>query len=340
MQFGYTFRAQFPPGEDMQAHFGELLEQARAAEKWGYASITKGSHLSSYPLQMFQQLPFLARVAAEVPNLRLIAGIVLLPLHNPLQVAEEIASLDVMTGGRFVFGIGLGYREVEFKACGTTQRERVPRLLENLEAIKRLWTEEKVDMKGSHFALEGASCSLKPVQKPYPPIWVGADSDPGIVRAAEIGDCWFINPHVRADTLERQIELYKSALDRCGKPYPAEMPIRRDVFVARTREDAIRLSRPSLEMKYKTYRQWGQDKAMPEGDNNFAVPFEELMEDRFLLGSPEEVAGQIIRLIDMLDVNHIVLNIQQPGMSHALTLEVMQMLAEEVFPQVRQGVRS
>ncbi|MDP7384403.1 MAG: LLM class flavin-dependent oxidoreductase, partial [Nitrospinota bacterium] len=278
MQFGYTFRAQFPPGEDMQARFGELLEQARAAEKWGYDSITKGSHLSSYPLQMFQQLPFLARVAAEAPKLRLIAGIVLLPLHNPLQVAEEIASLDVMTGGRMVFGIGLGYREVEFRACGTTQRERVPRLLENLEAIKRLWTEEKVDMKGSHFALEGASCSLKPVQKPYPPIWVGADSDPGIVRAAEIGDCWFINPHVRADTLERQIELYKNALERCGKPYPAEMPIRRDVFVARTREDAIRLSRPSLEMKYKTYHQWGQDKAMPEGDNNFAVPFEELME--------------------------------------------------------------
>jgi alkanesulfonate monooxygenase SsuD/methylene tetrahydromethanopterin reductase-like flavin-dependent oxidoreductase (luciferase family) len=110
--------------------------------------------------------------------------------------------------------------------------------------------------------------------------------------------------------------------------------------VARTREDAIRLSRPSLEMKYKTYHQWGQDKAMPEGDNNFAVPFEELMEDRFLLGSPEEVAGQIIRLIEMLDVNHIVLNIQQPGMSHALTLEAMQMLAEEVFPLVRRGVRS
>ncbi len=146
MHFGYTFRAQYPQGEDMEARFADLVEQARSAQAWGYSSITKGSHFSSHPLQMFQQLPFLARIAADVPNMQLIAGIVPLPLHNPLQVAEEIATIDVMSGGRLVFGVGLGYREVEYKGFGTKVKDRVPRLIENLEAIRRFWGEDKVNM--------------------------------------------------------------------------------------------------------------------------------------------------------------------------------------------------
>ena len=146
MQFSYTFRAQYPQGEDMEARFADLVEQARSAQAWGYSSITKGSHFSFHPLQMFQQLPFLARIAADVPNMQLIAGIVPLPLHNPLQVAEEIATIDVMSGGRLVFGVGLGYREVEYKGFGTKVKDRVPRLIENLEAIRRFWGEDKVNM--------------------------------------------------------------------------------------------------------------------------------------------------------------------------------------------------
>jgi len=337
MQFGISFRSQFPPEDDMGLRFGEVMEQARRAREWGYESVTKGSHFSSHPFRMFHQTLFLARAAAEAPGLRLIAGVVLLPLLNPLDVAEQMATLDVISGGRSVFGIGLGYREVEYKAFGTSEGERVRRLLENLEAVKRLWTEEKVTMKGSHFELDGASCSLRPLQAPHPPVWVGADSDGGVRRAARIADSLLINPHARLDTLERQMEIYRREREACGLPMPAELPIRREVFVARTREEAIRRSRPSLERKYKAYHQWGQDKALPAGDNDFDVPFEELIRDRFLLGSPGEVAEQILRLADRLGVNHVIFNVQQPGMSQQHTLEAMQMLAEEVFPRVRQG---
>ncbi len=100
-----------------------------------------------------------------------------------------LADIIVMSGGRVIFAAALGYREVEFRAFGTTQKERVPRFEENLEAVKRLWTEDSVDMVGSHFTLEHAAVGTKPVQKPHPPIWIGANADPAIRRAARLGDC-------------------------------------------------------------------------------------------------------------------------------------------------------
>ncbi len=337
MEFGLMLRGQFEQGEDMGARFMELMEQARVADKLGYASITKGSHYSAYPLQDFQQLPFLTRVSAEAPNVRLNAGIVLLSLHKPLDLAEQLASMDVMSGGRVIFGAGLGYREVEFRAFGSTQGERVQRFIENLEAIKRLWTEEKVSMKASHFELLEASCPLKPHQKPHPPIWIGANSDPGIRRAAQLGDCWYINPHNRLDTTFRQMDVYKQALDELGKPFPEELPMRREGFVAASREEAIRICRPYLEIKYKSYHQWGQDKAMPEGDNNLGLEFDELLRDRFVLGSPDEVAEQILSLSKGLGVNHLIMSIQWPGMPQSLVLDTMHILAEDVLPKVREG---
>ena len=87
-------------------------------------------------------------------------------------------------------------------------------------------------MKGSHFELDHANCTVKPLQKPMPPIWIGANADVAIRRAARIGDCWYINPHNTLATIERQMDLYKRALDEYGKPFPAEVPMRREVFVA------------------------------------------------------------------------------------------------------------
>src|SRR5262249_32783841 len=158
-----------------------------------------------------------------------------------LDIAEQIASVDVMSGGKVIFGVALGYRDVEYLAFGTSQKERVGRFEENLEAVKRLWTEDVVHMQGSHFTLDRASVGTKPVQPPYPRVWIGANADPAIRRAARLGDCWYVNPHNRMDTIVRQVEVYRRALDEYGKPFPKEFPARREVFVARSREEAIRL---------------------------------------------------------------------------------------------------
>ena len=337
MQFGLMMRAQFPKEDDMGARFQELLEQARLANALGYASITKGMHYSGAPWRDFQQFPFLCRLMAETPAMRLNFGLILLSLHKPLDIAEQIATVDVMSGGKVIFGVALGYREVEFLAFGTTQKERVKRFEENLEAVKRLWTEDTVDMVGSHFTLRGASLGTKPVQKPHPPIWIGANADPAIRRAARLGDCWYVNPHNRIETIVRQVDVYKRALDACRKPFPAEFPARREVFVARSRSEAIRLCAPFLAAKYQAYDQWGQGRAMPEGDNDLGADFDDLIRDRFLLGSPDEVAEQVLALNRTTGINHLIMSVQWPGMPQSMVLDELHTLAEEVFPRVRQG---
>ena len=337
MQFGIVLRGQFAAGENARSGFRELIEQAHLAEALGFDSITKSQHYSTYPLQALQQIPLLSRLSGEVPNLRLNAGVVLAALLKPLDVAEQLASLDVMSGGKLIFGVALGYREVEYKAFGADRRRRGALLEENLATIKRLWTEETVDMVGSHFELDGAACSIKPVQKPHPPIWIGANADVAIRRAARLGDCWYVNPHNSVATTERQLEVYKEALAEAGKSFPDEFPMRREVFVAATREEALRLCGPYLAAKYQSYRDWGQNREMPK-DDGLAESFDELVGDRFLIGSPEEVAQQIIGLSLRLGVNHLVMSVQWPGMPHALALETMRMLAEHVFPKVREAL--
>ena len=338
MQFGLMTRGQYELGDDMQQRFAELAEQVRLADRLGFASLTKGSHYSAWPYQDFQQLPYLARMMAEAPGLRLNAGIVLLPLHKPLDLAEQLATMDVMSGGRVIVGVGLGYRDVEMAGFGTAQAERIRRFEENLEAIRRLWTEEKVTMEGSHFALREASCPTKPVQKPHPPIWIGANADAAIRRAARLGTCWYINPHNRISTILEQLDVYRRALDELGKPMPGELPIRREVFVADSREDAIRLCGPHLAGKYAVYASWGQDKAMPAGDADLTAAFEDLARDRFIVGSADEAAEQMIALARATGVNHIVMSVQWSGMPQSLALETLQRLAEDVFPKVRQGI--
>jgi alkanesulfonate monooxygenase SsuD/methylene tetrahydromethanopterin reductase-like flavin-dependent oxidoreductase (luciferase family) len=338
MKFGLMIRGQHHQGEDMRLRHRDDLELARGAEALGFDSVGKASHYSTHPFQMLQQIPFLAQVAAVAPKMRLLCGVLLLPLHKPLDVAEQLATLDVMSDGKLIFGAGVGYREVEFKAFGTTLRQAGPRFEENLDAIKRLWTEDFVTMKGSHFELDGANCTVKPVQKPMPPIWIGANADVGIRRAARMADAWFVNPHNTLATLERQMDVYKRELERVGKPFPpAEFPMAREVFVARSREEAIRLARPALEEKYKAYRAWGQDKVMPPEDR-FDVAFEELLNDRFLLGTPAEVAQQMIAQARRFRTDYFCMGVHLPGMPQTLALEQLEMLAKEVFPAVRQGV--
>lgn len=337
-QFGLVIRGQYAMGDDVSARFQDTLAMVRRAEALGFDSLTKTSHYSTPPFQMLQQIPLLARFTAEVPTMRLNAGIVILPLHSPLAVAEEFATLDVMSGGRMILGVALGYRELEFKAFGADLKHRVRRFEDNLIAIRRLWTEDEVHMKGGHFELDGAACLPKPVQRPHPPIWIGANADKAIQRAARLGDCWYINPHQTVETIERQMQVYRRALDDENKPFPAELPMRREVFVAASREEALRLSAPFLGPKYAAYAAWGQEKDMAAGDNDLSGAFEDLAADRFLIGTPDEVAGQIIDINRRLGVNHLVMSMEWAGMDERLALDTMELFAAEVMPKVRSGL--
>lgn len=337
MRFGIMMRGQFAPSEAIAERFQEMLAQARLAERLGYDSLCKGSHYSTAPLQDLQQIPFLARVAAEAPSLRLLTGVMLLPLHKPLDVAEQIGTLDIITAGKVIFGCGVGYRDVEFKAFGTSRTERGRRFEENLAAVLRLWQEETVSLKGSHFELDGACCSAKPVQRPHPPIWIGGSADAAIRRAARMGSCWYIGPNDRLQAIEAQLETYKRALDDAKRPFPNEFAFRREVFVAPTRDEAFRLAEGPIMTKYKAYFSWGLGRSRPGADDELDQSFAELARDRFFIGSPDDVAEQMLRFRQRLGVNHVVMSLHWPGLDIRHSMDAMQLLADEVFPKVREA---
>jgi alkanesulfonate monooxygenase SsuD/methylene tetrahydromethanopterin reductase-like flavin-dependent oxidoreductase (luciferase family) len=298
----------------MVDRFREHIDQVRAARDAGFDLIVMGQHFLSTPFQEVQSLPALARLAAEAGTMRVGATVILLPLLNPVDVAEQVATLDVITEGRFIFGVGLGYRDEENEAFGVAPKERVGRLVEGLEVIKQLWSGGEVTHHGRFFHLTRARMMLRPVQRPHPPIWFAANNDAAVVRAARLGDAWVINPHAKLAILERQMGVYRHALREAGRPFPAELPF--------------------LEAKYKAYASWGQDKALPEGDT-FAHEFEELVADRFIVGDPDDAVREIKRYAERLGANCFIFRIQWPGMEQAKVLRTIALLAERVFPALR-----
>jgi alkanesulfonate monooxygenase SsuD/methylene tetrahydromethanopterin reductase-like flavin-dependent oxidoreductase (luciferase family) len=334
MKFGLIVSKQHPPGVSMVERFREHSAQVRAARDAGFDLILMGQHYLSTPFQELQTLPSLARLAAEAGTMRLGATVLLLPLLNPVDVAEQVATLDVICEGRFIFGAGLGYRDEEYEAFGVRREERVARFVEALQVIKRLWSEDDVTHHGRFFHLTHARMMLKPVQQPHPPIWFAANNDGAVERSARMADAWVINPHAKLPILERQMALYRKALHEAGKPFPAELPMIKELYVAPDRQTAIQECRPFLEAKYQAYASWGQDKALPQGDS-FDLAFEELVQDRFIIGDPDDCIRELRRYVDALGVNCFVFRIQWPGMEQAQVLRTIQLLAERVMPALK-----
>lgn len=334
MRFGLFISDQFAPGEDAARRFAEQLEYVRLARDLGFSTVLVGQHFLSDPFQMLQPGPAVARIAADAGAMRVGVTIYLLPLLNPLQTAEEVATLDTITGGRFIFGAGLGYREVEDNAFGLPKGARAPRLIENLDVMKRLWRGEAVSLDRTDCRLSGARLSLRPIQRPHPPIWIAANNDAAVARAAAIGDTWIINPHAKLETIARQMGIYRDALHATGKPFPAELPMIREIAVAEDRAAAIRTVRPFLERKYQAYVEWGQHKVLPQADD-MTIPFEQLVDDRFIVGGPGECAAEIRKCADATGATEMIFRLYWPGMDHATVLRTIRLLRERVWPLVR-----
>ena len=276
----------------------------------------------------------MARLVPESGDMRIVLGILLLPLYSPAEVAETVATLDIISGGRVVFGVGLGYRDIEYEAFNVDRRHRVSRFLESLELVKRLWTEDDITFEGKHFQLTGGTSTVRPIQKPYPPIWIAANNDGMVRRAGRLGHPWFLNPHATLTTLERQMGIYREGLEQGGNPMPGELPIIKELHVARTHEEAVRVAGPYMESKYRSYADWGQDKVLP-GEEDFRVSFEELARDRFLVGSVEEVIQQIEEHHQRLGANHFLFRVHWPGMEAYHAYRVVEIMGDHVLPYFR-----
>lgn len=175
--------------------FKDVLRIVDAAQENGFTYIAIGQHFLYGELRWLQPVPLLARLAAHVePNVKLVTQIMIAPLYHPVMLAEEIATLDVVTEGRLIFGAGLGYRPEEFDYLGIPFKQRAGRFDESLQIMKKLWTEEEVTFHGKYFQLEGVKPHLFPVQDPHPPIWIGAHAMGGVRRAGKYGDAYATPP--------------------------------------------------------------------------------------------------------------------------------------------------
>ena len=326
MRFGLFVSAQYPAEEDPAARLAEHLEQVRFLRDSGFRSLFAGQHFLPAPFQMLQPVPLLARLAAESGELRVGAGILLLPLLNPVEVAEQAATLDVLTGGRFVLGVGLGYRAEENAAFGVTER-RVRVFREKLDVVRRLLEGEEVTAAGPGYRLEGARLAPRPLQSPRPPIWMAANGDSAVRRAARLADTWFVNPHASVAEVERQLALFRAERGST----PAELPMMREACLAPTDEEALAIARPHLARKYEAYVDWGQSDVLPPTDT-LRQDWDALHAGRFLLGSPETVLEQVGAL-RALGVTDLVVRVQWPGLPTRDAMRTLELLASEVLPR-------
>ncbi len=310
MKIGMYMATQWPQGADLGQEMANLCEQTRAAKENGFASVLVGQHFLSEPLQMIQAEPLLARLVAEGEGMEFGIAIVLLAMQNPVIVAEYAASLDWITGGKYILGVGVGYRQEEFEGLGVPFEERRSRFEEAIPLIRRLWTEDKVEHRGEHFTVGGLSASIRPKQAGGPPIWVGGEIPPAVRRAARLGCPWVIPPTMHWDDAVHRLGVYKATMGEAGTSNPHGQPLIREVVIGATREAAMAAAGPHLLAKYESYASWGQTAA---SEGSLADRFDEFCAKRFIIGDEAEVEDEMARYRDEMGVDHFLVRLQWPG---------------------------
>jgi len=210
VKFGIGLPNGFPRSE---INATEYLEVAAKAEEYGYDSVWGGDHIV-FHIPRFEIFTTLAAVAARTTRIHLGPAVLLLPLRNPVHVAQAVATLDHISGGRFIFGVGVGGEHPkEFMASGVPVKERGARTNEGLEVLCRLWTGEKVAFSGKYYRFDEIAMLPTPVQRPHPPIWVGGRSEGALRRTVKFGQAWapafvtperFLQGRARLDALCRE----------------------------------------------------------------------------------------------------------------------------------------
>ena len=320
MRLGLLLTPQGVEGAPPRGIVEECAALTRAARDAGFSTVLVSHHVLSAPYPMLQPMPLLARLAGEAGEMFLGTGVLLLTLLNPVDVAEHVVTLDAVTGGRVILGVGLGYRPEERAAFGIVHRPaRV--MLDKLRVVRRLLDGEVVSAEGPGYRLDSARLALRPLVRP--PIWMAANTDVGVRRAARNGDAWLVNPHARLDDVARQLDLLAQV--RGGRPY--RVPVVREVCLAPTDAEARTLAERFLGPKYATYVSWGQSEAMPPGDT-LDRGFDELAHDRFIVGGPETAARAVADLRERCGATDLIARVTWPGLPLIDAMRTVHLLAE------------
>jgi alkanesulfonate monooxygenase SsuD/methylene tetrahydromethanopterin reductase-like flavin-dependent oxidoreductase (luciferase family) len=325
MQFGLYVNPQFQDDAPLAAATGNMAEQVRTARDAGYASIFVPHHYLSAPMRMFQANILLARLAADAGDMRVGPGIWLMGMTNPVQIAEEAATLDWIAPGGYTLALGLGYRDQEFQAFGETARTRAGRTTEAIEVIRKLWSQERVTHHGRFFKLDDVGASIRPRNGHSLPLWLGATVDPAIQRAARLADTWMASFSHPWTELERANDVYNAARADAGLPAPTERPLCRECFIADTPAKAMEIAREPLIYKYSAYASWGNKNVTA---TSFADDFDAFQASRFIIGDKQTAKDRIRWIKENRGSDHLILRMQWPGLPQRDVLRSIELMGE------------
>ncbi len=254
MRFGLTtdFRNRPGSGRSTAAVYAEMIDHFVGAEELGFDAAYIFEHHFTDDDYMASPMVAATAIAARTKRMRIGPDIAILPLYDPVRVAEDGAVLDLISNGRLDFGVGLGYRPEEYAGYGLDIKRKGSRANEALEIIRRLWQGETVSFHGKHFSIDGAKLSPRPVQQPNPPIWVGGFSKAAARRAARYGD-GYIGPSNRA-----MYQMYLDELQALGKDPTRARVMGGDLWliVAEDPDRTFAAYAPHLMYWFNAYSRW------------------------------------------------------------------------------------
>lgn len=314
--------------------YREALAEVLRAEELGFDSVWVAEHHGVRDHYWPAPVQALTGFATRTERVLLGANVVIFPFYHPVRLAEELALLDVISQGRVVAGMAIGYKPDEFALYGAALERRGARFEEGLALMKALWTQDGVTFRGRHFTVTDARIEPKPVQVPHPPVWIGGWGDLALRRAATLAQCWLPGPTADLARLlesRRKILGYRAEA-RLGEA-PVGWPLTRELVIAETAREARELAERHLWLAYG--KEYGGTWKHPFIDAATAADFDRLAADRFLVGTPDAVVAGVERLVREYGMTHLICRMFTPGMPHAQIMRQLDLFAREVMPAFR-----
>lgn len=328
VRLGLHYSLSSPTGTGWADMHEASIEQTVAAEGYGFDSVVVAEHHFTKDGWVPSPMVLCGGLATRTKRIRIGTDIIVLSLHHPVTVAEDIVTLDTLSRGRAICGLGLGWREHEFKTFGVPFEQRVGRLEEGTHLVRRLLAEENVTHMGKYWQVEDITVTPRPLQRPNPPIWIGAIVEPAVRRAARIGDAWVMPPRPMLGELAKLQRAYREDLAAAGKSFDrAEKPLRREGYIAEDDETAWREAAAALRYQY----------AEVYGHISPTTPIDELRtyaEDRFIVGGPETFIKEVKRYQSAMDIDLLLMRVQLPGIPQHRVMSAVHLLGKYVLPKI------
>jgi probable F420-dependent oxidoreductase len=332
MEFGVMANTHPAPGTDLPCLVDELIAEAQQAERCGFDSFFLTEHHQEPSGYLPSPLPLLAAIAARTTTIRLGTGIAILPLYHPTRLAEDCAVIDILSRGRLILGVGMGYQEVDFAAYGLRVSDRVSLFEEGIEILRRAWTEDTLYFVGKRFRLANVRVTPKPVQTPHPPIWVAALGDEAVKRAGRLGDALLADSFQLPDRLRRRVALYRATAESRRRPH--RVVLFREGFVAETREEAVRAYEAGLLSTHRYY--WRHGSYYQDIKKEEDLDLARISLDRLILGSPQDCIEKIRMWHREIGADHFLIRFRHPaGPAHERVLRALQLFGEQVIARLR-----